>query len=492
MKKKSGYLLLVLLVLLLSPSIVWASSDLEDMSFLYFFEAFATIHFCVFFAIPVSRKFSSDDHKPLFWKIFFARVIILFIGNFIFNYFMIFIDVAAIIGGTIIFLRNGENTTSSIISSSSKICPKCNLVALSEDKYCMSCGTLLASSVAEAVVVPTNIAVVDEKFNASEKVLLDKMIDEEFKKNNYNDKYICSEIKNKQTILFTIFLLLNIVFVAFIFFHMPLYTLLLEVINVVVYLVFSKKFSIKNIIVKEIKNRPDEKISNIIASIMSRSFESNNRFILKAILIIISFLLPLGYFYNPHVFYESYMDGYYVRFYTFGISNFDTVYISNTYKGKPVYGIRGDVFSNMYLLKNVYIEEGIDTIRGTAFKNDINLEEVHLPKSLTYLGGEAFYNCSSLVSVNLGDTKITEVKGNTFENCTSLSSIIIPEGVTRIGGHAFRGDSKLSEVSIPSTVREIGSSAFRSCISLYTVSVPKEASINVRAFKESPTNVRRY
>jgi hypothetical protein len=84
------------------------------------------------------------------------------------------------------------------------------------------------------------------------------------------------------------------------------------------------------------------------------------------------------------------------------------------------------------------------------------------------------------------------VRGNTFEGCSSLTSIIIPEGVTRIGGHAFHGCTSLSYVSIPSTVTEIGSSAFRQCYSLYKVRVPYGAIINERAFKESPTSIRRY
>ena len=103
--------------------------------------------------------------------------------------------------------------------------------------------------------------------------------------------------------------------------------------------------------------------------------------------------------------------------------------------------------------------------------------------------GECFSGDSRLDNVIL-PSKIKEIRGNTFENCIELSSIIIPEGVTRIGGHAFYGCRKLSYVSVPTTVVEIGSSAFRRCYSLKSIKVPKNAVINERAFKGSPTSIQ--
>ena len=199
--------------------------------------------------------------------------------------------------------------------------------------------------------------------------------------------------------------------------------------------------------------------------------------------------------------------------------------------------IKGNTFENCTKLKSISLSEDLVSIRGSAFKKCASLSSIDLPESLTYLGagafsycsmlenitipenvtvingetfaycgkleqvtlhdyitnisGESFKGCSNLTSIVL-PPDITEISGNTFENCSSLTSIDIPEGVTRIGGHAFYGCSSLAEVTIPSTVREIGSSAFRCCDSLLEVAVPEEATINERAFKESPTNVERY
>jgi len=199
--------------------------------------------------------------------------------------------------------------------------------------------------------------------------------------------------------------------------------------------------------------------------------------------------------------------------------------------------IRASAFENCSNLKNVSLPNSIVDIRASAFKNNTKLAKIELPDSLEYLGASAFSQCSSLVEITIPDkvteingqtfeyctslrrinlhdniisihgenfigcinldnvilpSKITEIRGNTFEGCTSLSSIIIPEGVTRIGGHAFYGCRKLSYVSVPTTVVEIGSSAFRQCKSLRTIKVPRNALINERAFKESPTTITYY
>lgn len=199
--------------------------------------------------------------------------------------------------------------------------------------------------------------------------------------------------------------------------------------------------------------------------------------------------------------------------------------------------IRASAFEDCLNLRSINLPDRITKIRAKAFKNDRYLTDVQLPNSLEYLGagafshcasikeitiprnvteinGQTFEYCTSLRTINLhnniisihgetftGDSaldnvilpsEIKEIRGNTFEGCSSLTSINIPEGVTRIGGHAFYGCSKLKSVYVPTTVKEIGSSAFRRCYNLRNITIPRNAVINERAFKESPTSISYY
>ncbi len=155
---------------------------------------------------------------------------------------------------------------------------------------------------------------------------------------------------------------------------------------------------------------------------------------------------------------------------------------------KDLIYLGGSAFKNCRSLKSITIPSGVKEINGNTFENCYSLEDVNLHNEITSIHGEVFKNCTSLVKINL-PSKITEIRGSTFEGCTALKEIDIPSGVTRIGGHAFHGCSSLTKVSVPSTVEEIGSSAFRACTSLYSIKIPKNAIVNERAFKESPTSV---
>ena len=238
--------------------------------------------------------------------------------------------------------------------------------------------------------------------------------------------------------------------------------------------------------------------------------------ILRVLCILIAFIVPFLIFKDPRIMYEKLENGYSVRFYTFGLTNYETATIPKSYKNKPVISLRGNAFSNMPFLKEVNLPDTIKEIRGQAFKNDESIKHIKLPKNLEYLGGGAFYNCTSLEEISLPDTltymggdtfynatnlttvklsnNLSEIRGNTFEECSSLKTITIPDKVKRIGGHAFYGNDSLEEVNLTenSMLKEIGSSAFRNCQNLLTITIPADVSVNERAFKESPTVVQHF
>lgn len=383
-------------------------------------------------------------------------------------------------------------------------------------------------------IVENQEAIIEPEYLKSENQIIEDIINQEFQKNDYDGNDI-KAVERKRLRLTIIFSILNFIFVALIFFHMPKYVYLLEVINVLIYLSFMKKYNTVQYIKKQLKARPDDEISDIVSSIIAGgTVNKKKKFIVSIPCIVISTLLPLLIFINPIIFYEPYEDGYSVRFYATGLTNSKTITIPEEHNGKHVLGVRGDTFANISSLEEVNLPDTIKEIRGKAFKNDKKLTNIKLPENLTYLGGGAFKNCKSLKSITIpkgvteingetfvncsslenvvlhdnitsihGETfikctslkeinlpsKITEIRGNTFQYCSSLRKIDIPTGVVRIGGHAFEGCSDLEEVNLPSTLKEIGSSAFRECSSLYEITIPKNTtSIAENAFKDSPTN----
>ena len=266
---------------------------------------------------------------------------------------------------------------------------------------------------------------------------------------------------------------------------------------------------------KEVKSRPQEEISNIVMNVKLSFIKDSSKKVLFGGFIAVLLISSIVYF-KPHILYEKSENGYTVRFYTVGITNFTSVNIPEKHNGKDIIGVRGQVFKNMYTLRTVSLPNTITEIRGQAFENDIMLKNVNIPNNLTYLGGSAFKKCRSLKTLTLPDTlsyiggeafknatslksinlpsSLKEIRGNTFENDKNLTMIKIPDTVTRIGGHAFYGCKSLSKVELSenSKLKEIGSSAFRLCDSLKEITIPSLTSVNSRAFKESPTKVKKF
>ncbi len=312
--------------------------------------------------------------------------------------------------------------------------------------------------------------------------------------------------------------LLNIILLSLFFFHVYEYMYVLILANIVFTTVWFLLTDTKSYLIKQIKQRPNEKFAFIISDVLgTEAYRAKNkttgRGVLFFLIIATSFLIPVIVFFQPRFYYgETAPNTYEVRYYSMGIINPDIIEVPTTYQGGSVTGLRGDVFRNIMTVRQVILPNSITYINGNAFSNAKNLETINLPSSLTYIGGgafrdckslkaiyipdsvtelrgEAFINCTSLSDVRLSKS-LTEIRGNTFENCTSLTFIEIPAGVTRIGARAFYSCTSLRSVTIPDSMIELGSSSFRMCSSLYEISIPSTTAINERAFNESPTSIR--
>ena len=501
----------------------------------------------------------------------------------------ILVGVAIIYGGPIIAFtiissrKNKKNKEIEDKLNNALKCTKCGADIGVNQKFCTKCGKPIEAEIVNDSKDGSPIVLVDPTYLNKEKLLIRSIVKGEIESQGEDIKKISTgKINLKKNLTLAILGILTLFYAIMYFYNSSLFSCVcLEGITIAIYVIIMKKLNVVNVLAKYAKKNPNEEISKIVSDMrINKKNIIIPSFFKTIVILFVAVLIPCMVFTNPMIIYTEYGDGYAVSKYTRGLTGqSDEVTIPEIYNGKKVIAIeesafensnikeidlpdsiesikskafynckfleniiipdkvteiRASAFENCVNLRSVYLPEGIVDIRGSAFKNDIKLSSIYLPESLQYLGAGAFSHCRSLIEITIpenvteingqtfeyctslrtinmhdnivsihgetfiGDTrlnnvilpsKITEIRGNTFENCTSLTSIIIPEGVTRIGGHAFYGCSSLSYVSVPSTVREIGSSAFRMCTSLYNISIPRAAVVNERAFKESPTIV---
>ena len=535
MKNMKKLKLLLFVTLCLIPTIVFAGSGSDDFGFevALFMEAFVTIHMSVFVLKPLANIFGGTNSNSLFIKLFIARIVILLIGNFITSFTAIMDFFAVFLGAFIIVpicsaitkkpaygtTKTTTTTTATTKTNNLNIAPQptkkidvvlkcngCGSTVSVTDKFCLNCGIPMTgdnlkveqSATGEGVVVPPKVRATiqnyDPIFNYDENTLLEEFLNRELTKASIDKtaKLIPEDALKRKKILSVIYAVLLFIFISMIFFHYPLLTYIVGIIILFIFFKITTKYNLIKYLVKEVKSRPQEKISNIVMGVKN-SFVKDNSTGILIIGILVAIISPILIFWNPRIIYEEAENGYAVRYYAFGVTNFTTAEIPKKHNGEKVVSLRGNTFSNMPFLREVKLPDTIVEIRGQAFMNTLSLEKVKLPKNLKYLGGEAFMGASSLKEIEIPEG-VPEIKGSTFENCTSLEKVTIPDSVVRIGGHAFRGDSNLREVILTekSQLNEIGSSAFRVCTSLYEITLPRGVSINERAFKESPTRIKYF
>lgn len=457
------------------------------MGMTLFMEAFVTIHMSVFVFLPLSKLIAKDNSRKIFWTLFGVRIAILLFFDFFITTGIAIVDFMAVFVGAFI------------------VTPIAMKKGVWNQKLSKPSGKEQVQTAAEAVIhAPATDETVtgrivhaedfDPLFAMSEEDCVEGFIKREMQRAGITEEQnlIPEDMLRRKNILNAVLAVLLFVYISLFFFHFSMKTYVIGLIILVVYAFLTSRYQLIKYLKKEIRSRSQEKISNIVMNVkasMVPDYSKKLKWALMAVAVAGSLLL----FSKPRIFYEQADDGYYVRFYVYGLTNMTTATIPDTYQGEKVVGLRGNTFSNMPFLSEVTLPDSITEIRGQAFKNCRSLERVTLPEHLTYLGGEAFYHCSSLEEVNL-PAGLTEIRGNTFEECSSLLRIEIPDNVTRIGGHAFYGNTSLEEVVISpdSKLQQIGSSAFRCCDSLREITLPRGVSVNERAFKETPVRIDYY
>ena len=537
-KIKKLSMLFFLIIVLLN---FYPSDDVDlPIWYLLVFEIFSTF-FVVIAIKPIIKAIAKENSKSILWIIMIIRTIIIFhlaaINSpdiFILDFFLsIFIYMILLLIGDVI---PSDDLSKNIVIPPALTqvagielkCAKCNTPLKITDKVCPKCGepfdgnNVVVSEKANAkVTVPPKNAIIpadfDSMYRLSEDELLTSFIDKELTKAGIDksSKLIPVDVLKRKKVLNIIFSVLVFIYISLIFFHLKLSVYFIGLIILIIFFRLSRKYNLIKYLKKEIQARPSEKILNIVMNVKNNFVEDSSKRVF-AIYLLIALLVPLIVFYKPIIIYEKADNGYAVRFYAFGLTNYKSVTIPEYYKNEKVVTLRGNTFSNMYFLESVVLPDSITEIRGQAFKNCRTLEEINIPKNVVYIGGGAFYEADSLKSIELPDTleflggesfygansleyvklssNLTEIRGDTFKYCSSLKEITIPDSVTRIGGHAFYGNTSLTNVYISenSKLNEIGSSAFRECYSLETITIPNDTYVNERAFKDSPTVIMKY
>ena len=107
--------------------------------------------------------------------------------------------------------------------------------------------------------------------------------------------------------------------------------------------------------------------------------------------------------------------------------------------------------------KNITEIEPGDKLYPIEYPAFYDIETAVLPSTLEIIGQYAFAR-NKLATINLKNTKITEIKEGTFRN-NQLASIILPANLEIVGDYAFDGN-QISNIEFPSTIKSIGEEAF--------------------------------
>lgn len=518
MNKKK--ILLFIILLLSIPTIALAKGGGEDVTFSPLMalglEAFITIHMSIFVFKPLADMIPNYDSKTIFWTLFIIRALFLLIFDFFVTPWIVIGDFIFVFIGAFVIVPLTKSMTKGMppkTSNSNKIQP----IQIEQVANTTGYSFAGANNGIQDNRVMLTPASFDKVFSLKDDQMIEEIIKRELTKAGIDlkTKQMPSDVAKRKVILNIIFAVLVFVSISSIFIHFPIYVYLLELLVLTVFFIVTRKYSLIKYLKKQLKARPGEKVSNIVMN--TKSTLVRDRSIIALLLALIpAIALPLVIFATPKIIYEKTEGGYAVRYYIYGLTNATTAEIPETYNNEKVVSLRGNTFSNMFFLEKVTLPDTVTEIRGQAFKNCISLKEVNIPKNLQYLGGGSFAGAISIKRIDLPDTltelggeafqgassleyvrlsnNITEIRGNTFEDCESLKEITIPDNVTRIGGHAFYGNTSLARVNIStnSKLQEIGSSAFRNCDALKEISLPNATEVNSKAFKGSPTKIKRY
>lgn len=496
--------MLSIIMLLLFPTIVFASSGNDEMAITMALamEAFVTIHMTIFVLLPLANTFDPDKSKKLFKKLFIGRIIILLIFDFfitpyiaIIDFFGVFIGaflvvpIASTLTKNKITIQSATEITTNVENNVELKCSKCQAVLKPTDTACPQCKTAVSKDT-------TPIVPFDATYLASEKTILQDMIKEEIKLQGEDINLLTTKDLNiKKTILIVILGLVTLLCSIMYFFNIPIVrSIIIEIIAIIAFVIAYKKINIISIIAKYAINNPDIEISKIVNDIRNEKQNVLLPDIIKIpVVLIVCILIPCVIFFNPRIIYSKYGEGYKVLRYTRGITYNEKITIPETYKNKQVLAIEESAFKYSNI-KHVELPNGLESIKTKAFYNCEEITEITIPSTVYEIRSEAFAYCKKLTTVNLseglldirasvfeGDENLVNIElpstleylgASVFAYCSSLEKITIPSGVIEINGATFLANQSLREINLHDDIISIHGEAFKECSSLESIELP--------------------
>lgn len=123
-------------------------------------------------------------------------------------------------------------------------------------------------------------------------------------------------------------------------------------------------------------------------------------------------------------------------------------------------------------IQSIQLPSMLNTIDFAVFHGCTGLTNVVFPVGLDNIGELAFFKCTNLTSVDLSQTRLSQIENGTFSRCTHLTSVKLPTSLTSIGNSAFGRCTHLTSMELPESLTSIGDRTFWMCTALRVLVPP--------------------